>query len=248
MKKVVVIAPTYNEEENIENFLTNVLAQEGRLTEYSLEILVSDSHSKDKTAEIVQKLSRKDKRIHYLDVKERGLGLGLFKGLNHAVDRLGADILITMEADLSNDPNKIVDFLEKLKRADIVVGSRYGHGGGIVNWSWWRKTLSLVANTFLKFMAWYPNLNEYTNLYRCFKKVVWQQMQEKLSPYTGWLFVPAFIFVATTTKFKIVEQPFVFYDRFGGRSKMHTLSYTKNLVEYAIKFRVKRIWNTFSNS
>lgn len=245
MKKLIIIAPTYNEEENIENFLTNVLAQETRLAGYSLEILVSDSHSKDKTADIVNRMRRRDKRIHYLDVKERGLGLGLLKGLDYAVENLKADALMTMEADLSNDPNKIVDFLEKLSRADIVVGSRYGPGGGIVNWSWWRKTLSLVANTFLKLMAWYPNLHEYTNLYRCFKKSAWLQLRDSLSTYTGWLFVPAFIFEATTTNLKIIEQPFIFYDRFGGRSKMHTLSYTKNLVEYALKFRIKRLWNIF---
>lgn len=247
-KKAVIVAPTLNEQENIESFLTNIIAQQVRVSDYELEILISDSHSRDKTEQIVRNLQKREKCIHFLDVKEKGLGLGLSKGLDFAVNRMKADVIITMEADLSNDPNKIPDFLAKLSKADLVVGSRYAKGGGIVNWSWWRKFLSLTANTLLRILAFTPNLHEFTNLYRAFKSEVWLELRPRISMHVGWLFVPAFIFEATTMKFKIVEEPFVFYDRFGGKSKMKTLSYTRNLLHYALRFRLKRLWNALSSS
>lgn len=252
MKTVVIVAPTYNEEENIEAFITNVLAQQIRVPQYKLEILISDSHSKDKTGEIVNKLHKKNSQVHFLDTKIPGpgkLGSGISSGLDYAVNKLEADLLITMEADLSNDPNKLPDFLAKLEKADLVVGSRYVAGGGVVNWSWWRKLLSLAANTILRILIWAPSLHEFTNLYRAFDKKVWIKLQPKISTQNGWLFVPAFIFEAIDAKpkFKIVEEPFTFYDRFGGRSKMNTTSYTKNLLVYALKFRARKTWNALSN-
>ena len=237
-KKVIVVAPTYNEEANIGSFIASVLAQD-------VDILISDSHSLDGTAEIVKELASKDKRIHYLDVKERGLGLGLCKGLDYAVSKLSADILITMEADMSNDPKQLPQFLEKVKKADVVIGSRYVKGGQITNWSWWRKIFSLGANTILRLLAWAPKLHEFTNLYRAFTKDAWLSIKPKIFMHTGWLFVPAFAFEALDSKLKITEQPIVYFDRYGGRSKMKTLSYTKNLLHYAFRYRIKKLWPTF---
>lgn len=248
MKKLVVVAPTFNEAENIEAFITNVLAQQIRIPDHRLEILISDSHSKDKTGEIVKKMRRKNPNVFFQDTKVPGpgrLGSGLKEGLDYAVSKMSADTLITMEADLSNDPNKIPEFVARLDKADLVVGSRYVKGGGVVNWSWWRKLLSFGANFILRILAWTPKIHEFTNLYRAFKKEVWQEIEPQVSLHIGWLFVPAFIFEASTRKLKIVEVPFIFYDRFGGRSKMRTMSYTKNLLRYALKFRLQKIWNTF---
>lgn len=229
-RKIVVVAPTYNEEANIAAFVEAVL-------KYPVTLLISDSHSTDKTAQIIKKY----KKVYYLDVKERGLGLGLSKGLDYAVNKLGADILITMEADLSCDPKQIPQFLVKMEGAGLVVGSRYVKGGKITNWSWWRRAFSLGANLILRFLAW-TKLHEFTNLYRAFTKEVWLDLKPKIQMHTGWLFVPAFVFESLDTKFKIVEQPIVYFDRFGGRSKMKTLSYTKNLLHFALRYRLCRIF------
>ncbi len=229
-RKIVVVAPTYNEEANIAAFIEAVLKN-------PVTLLISDSHSTDQTAQIVKKY----KKVHYLDVKERGLGLGLSRGLDYAVEKLDADILITMEADLSCDPRQIPQFIAKMERADLVIGSRYVKGGEISNWSWWRKAFSLGANLVLRLLAW-TNLHEFTNLYRAFTKEVWLDLKPKIQMHTGWLFVPAFVFASLETKFKILEQPIVYFDRFGGRSKMKTLSYTKNLLHFALRYRLCRIF------
>lgn len=238
-RKVVVVAPTFNEEENIGSFIAEVVAQ-------GVEVLISDSHSSDQTAAIVKMMALKDPRVHYLDVKERGLGLALTKGLDYAVERLQAENLVTMEADLSNDPKQLPQFLDKLKRMDAVIGSRYVRGGKINNWSWWRKLFSLGANWVLKLLAWSPKLHEFTNLYRVFTKEVWADLRPKIAVHVDWLFVPAFAFELLNSRFKYVEMPIVYFDRHGGRSKMKTLSYTKNLLHYALRFRVKKLlakWN-----
>ncbi|MBI3559269.1 glycosyltransferase [Candidatus Gottesmanbacteria bacterium] len=233
-RKVIIVAPTYNEEANIGSFIASVLVQ-------NVEVLISDSHSLDGTAQIVKELALKDKRIHYLDIKERGLGLGLSRGLDYAINKLGADILITMEADLSCDPKQIPGFIDKLDKADFVVGSRYVKGGKITNWSWWRRAFSLGANLILRILAW-TKLHEFTNLYRAFTKEVWLDLKPKIRMHAGWLFVPAFIFESLDSKFKIIEYPIIYFDRFGGRSKMKTLSYTKNLLHFALKYRLCKIF------
>ncbi len=241
MKKVVaVIAPTFNEEENINAFLKAVLAIRKNLPEITLEVVISDSHSTDQTAKIVKKLARKNKRLHYIDVKKRGLGLGLSQGLNYAVDKLKVDYLVTMEADLSCDPRLLPAFVAKLEKYDAVIGSRYAPGGGVTNWAWWRKILSLGANPALRLLLFFPNLHEFTNLYRAFRKEVWLDLREKISVHQDWLFVPAFAFEIVSSRFQYLELPFIYFDRFGGRSKMRTVSYTKNLLHYALKYTMRK--------
>lgn len=243
MKTVAIIAPTYNEAENIGSFIGAVMKERKTLPGYEIHIVVSDSHSSDATPDIVRKLALKDKKIHYLDVERRGLGLGISRGLDYAVNRIKADYIITMEADLSCNPAQLKDFLGRLQSYDLVVGSRYGRGGQIVNWSWWRKLLSRAANLLLMILALSPQIHEFTNLYRGFRPEVWRKLKSKIFHHEGWLFVPAFIFESLDLDLKITEQSIVYFDRFGGRSKMKTLNYTFELLKYAFLFRYKKIVN-----
>lgn len=245
MKHLVIVAPTLNEGENIESFITSVLAQQIRLENISLSLLISDSNSKDKTGEIVKRFARKNSSVKYLNVEKRGLGFALTMGLNHATQKLGADYLLTMEADLSNDPNQIPAFVDRLQKSELVIGSRYVQGGRIVNWSYWRKTISLLANKLLKLFAWTKKTNEFTNLYRAFTADHWRMICPMVEGHTDWIFVPAFIFQSLDKRARTSELPIIYYDRFGGRSKMRTISYTKNLLLYAFKFRANKIWNIF---
>lgn len=241
MKKIVVVAPTYNESENITQFLIAVLAQQKNLKGYNLEVLISDSHSKDNTAQLVRKV--KSKKVHYFDTKVPGpgkLGSGLALGLDYAVKKLKADYLVTMEADLSCDPALLPKFIAKLEHCDVVIGSRYCAGGGVSNWSWWRKFLSLGANSILRLLLVLPNIHEFTNLYRAFRKEVWEALRDQVSVHKDWLCVPAFAFEVVNSNFKVQEQPFIYFDRFGGRSKMKTVSYTKNLLHYALRYTLKK--------
>lgn len=234
--KTVVVAPTFNEQDSVAGFL----ATTSRIIP---EVVISDSQSTDQTAAIVKTFAKGNPKIHFLPGREPGpgkLGVGLTDGIDYAFNKLRADIVVTMEADLSNDPKALPQFIAKASRADLVVGSRYCRGGRIVNWSWWRRFLSLVANFSLMALVGTTKIHEFTNLYRAFNQKTWKTVRAKASLHLGWLFVPAFVFEAVAADLKIVEQPIVYQDRFGGRSKMSTLSYTKNLVRYALRYRLEK--------
>lgn len=242
-KRIVVIVPTYNEQDNIPAFVKSIAAQHGKLPNHELLILFSDSHSSDSTPTLVNKEVKRHKNIYYLDVGKRGLGLGLREGLRYADKKFHPDLFITMEADLSNDPGQLPDFVDKLDKTPLVVGSRYSKGGRIVNWSWWRKVLSLVANYILRVAVFPAPLHEFTNLYRGFTVDVWRRVDADIEKHNGWLFVPAFVFTCLKKNIPFVEQPIIYFDRFGGRSKMKTVSYTKDLLIYAFRFKIKQLWN-----
>ncbi|MBI4099609.1 glycosyltransferase [Candidatus Microgenomates bacterium] len=233
-RPIVVVAPTFNEQDNIAAFLSAT-------TKFVPTIVVSDSQSTDHTAAIVKTYAAKNSGIHFLVGKTAGpgkLGVGLTAGIDYAFAKLGAKTVITMEADLSNNPAELPKFVQKAQRADLVLGSRYVAGGKIVNWSWWRRFLSWAANLILMFLAGTLRVHEFTNLYRAFNKKTWDTVRPKAGLHHGWLFVPAFAFEAIAAHLTIVEQAIVYQDRFKGRSKMQTLSYTKNLLRYALRYRL----------
>ncbi len=244
MKIAVLVAPVFNEEDSIGNFLEIALLEAKKLSDVSLQIVVADSHSKDRTKEIVKQIAKTNKNVHFVDSNIPGpgrLGTGLLFGIDYAVNRLQADFVLTMEADLSNDPAQISDFLKRLQRFDVVIGSRYTKGGRILNWSWWRKLLSLGANFVLWCFLGFPKVSEFTNLYRAFKASVWPIIRPDLVSLIDWIFVPAFALSVLDHKLKFTEIPIIYHDRFGGRSKMRTVSYTKNILLYALRERIAKI-------
>src|SRR3989344_6025198 len=128
--RVVVTLPTYNENDNIAEIIARVLGEAKNLLNIDLHVLVSDSHSNDGTGETVKRITRHNSKVHYLDVKERGLGVGLIRGHRFAIDKLKADILAQMDADLSHDPSTLPQMVAYIKKGyDLVNGSRLTKGG-----------------------------------------------------------------------------------------------------------------------
>ncbi len=134
--RLVVNIPTYNEQENIEEAIERVLSQAKNLKNYDVHVIVSDSHSPDKTADIVKRISSTNPKVHYLDVKERGLGVGLIKGHRYAIDKLKADILAQMDGDLSHNPETLPAMVAEIEKGyDLVNGSRLMKGGrNLLGW------------------------------------------------------------------------------------------------------------------
>lgn len=242
--KIVIIAPTLNEEGTIKAFITELLKQTRKHTTYQWHILIVDSHSTDKTEKIVLGMRKKYGRKVTLLSAPRGLGKSLYRGFDYALLKLHGDFALTLEADLSNDPKQFPRFLKELSQSDLVVGSRYIKGGRIKHWSRWRKLLSATANVGLRILIGGP-IHEYTNLYRAVRLSRWKQMRKRLKSCEGWLFVPALAFEAIRLNLRISEVPIIYADRRAGSSKMDTPSYTKNLLFYALRFRMNR-HGTFS--
>ena len=125
MSRIIAMIPTYNEAENIWSLIDAVLALGPQY-----EVLVVDDHSPDGTWRIVRERAGRDPRIHLLHrMRRRGRGLAGIAGFREAL-RLGADLVVEMDADWSHDPARIPALVEAARRADLVIGSRRVAGGG----------------------------------------------------------------------------------------------------------------------
>lgn len=240
--RLVVNIPTYNEEGNIEEIIKKVLAQSKNLQGIDLHVLVSDSHSPDETPAIVKNLSRVNSRIHYLDVKERGIGVGLVKGHRFAVDKLKADILAQMDGDLSHNPATLPIMLAQIEKGfDLVNGSRSMPGGKNLL-GWHRRLFSSGMSLYCR-LAWGTfHLTEYANSYRMFTKKLFQSLDFSKLPWKSktYIFQPAFLYGALTIGAKIKEVPITFEDRKRGYSKVQIASYILDVVRFGIKVRLEK--------
>ena len=240
--RLVVTIPTYNEKENIEEIIKKVLAQSKKIPDVDLHVLVSDSHSPDGTAEIVKRISKTNPKVHYLDVKERGLGIGLVKGHRYATDKFKADILAQMDGDLSHDPSTLpvmLDFIEK--GYDLIIGSRLMRGGR--NLLGWHRRLFTRGSALYCKISWGTfGIGEYTNSYRMFTKKLFEKIDFRKIPWKSKTYIiqPAFLYGALATGAKVKEVPITFEDRKKGYSKAQIVSYTLDVLKFGIKVRLKR--------
>lgn len=241
MARLVVNIPTYNEKENIEEIIKKVLATAKNLKNIDLHVLVSDSHSPDGTGDIVKKLSRNNVRIHYLDVKERGLGIGVVKGHRFAIDKLKADILAQMDGDLSHDPSSLIQMADYINEGyDLVVGSRLIKGGKNLL-GWHRRLFTWGSAMYCKITWGTLNLTEYTNSYRMFTKKLFQSLDFSKIPWRAQTYIiqPAFLYASLKAGAKIKEVPITFTDRKKGYSKAKIVNYIIDVLIFGAKVRIK---------
>ncbi|MCG2720016.1 MAG: polyprenol monophosphomannose synthase [Nanoarchaeota archaeon] len=169
-QKACIILPTYNEKENINLILDALLKEFELIDDFNMEVLVVDDNSPDKTWETVEKYSQKHPNIHLLLRKKKsGLGSAYIEGINFAIDKLKADFVFNMDADLSHDPKLISKMLEQGKEFNLVIGSRYIKGGGFANWPWYRKLISKGANLFGAIILGLK-IKDISSGFRCYSK------------------------------------------------------------------------------
>jgi len=239
--KVVIILPTYNEKENIKKIVP-ILEQEifPKIKNHNMNILVADDNSPDGTAEEVKILMKKWKNIDISSGEKQGLGAAYIRGMTYAVEKMKADVMFEMDADLQHDPEKIPDFLKKIDAgADMVIGTRYSDGGSIPeNWPPQRKAFSIIANLFVRtvFMKFY--IHDWTGGFRALKKEVFLKERDELRQYSGYIFQISFLHKAVRDGFKIGEVPFHFSDRELGRSKIAPLGYILDVFKFVIWTRI----------
>ncbi len=232
--KLVIIIPTYNERENIVPLLDRLRVAMKTVSGYDVSYLVVDDNSPDGTQEEVKRYKSRHPDVFILTGKKEGLGKALLRGLSHAVDDMGADVLLQMDADLSHDPAVAPQFLKALDRgADFVVGSRYIPGGSIPgNWGIHRKVQSVVGNAIVRFGLGLSYVHDWTGGFRAYKKVNFERVRHELSKYRGYVFQIAFLHKAILRGAKVAEVPIHFTDRRFGRSKIIASEYIRNVLLY----------------
>ncbi|HXY30166.1 MAG TPA: polyprenol monophosphomannose synthase [Gemmatimonadaceae bacterium] len=214
-ERALVVVPTYNERENIGRLITGVLSQDARL-----EVLVVDDGSPDGTGEIVDDIAVGDSRVHIIHRPDKmGLGTAYLTGFKWALER-DYDYVFEMDADFSHDPAHLPQFLEAIKDADVVLGSRYRKGKvTVVNWPMTRLMLSYSANLYARFVTGLP-LDDSTGGFKCFRSTVLKAIDLDAVRSNGYAFQIEMSFRAFHKGFRIVEIPIVFTDRSEGQSKM----------------------------
>jgi dolichol-phosphate mannosyltransferase len=245
MQKAIVIVPTYNEKGNIAKTIESLDVIFKKIKNWDMNVLVVDDSSPDGTADLVRDLQKKFKFAELLiNKKKSGLGGAYLSGMNHAFNKLNADLVFEFDADLSHDPKKIPDFLTKVDQGyDFVLGSRYIEGGSIPeNWGFHRKFLSVVGNRFINFLMLDFSIRDWTTGFRAIKKEVYLAVEKEMHSelFSGYTFQIGFLHKTLRKGFKIAEVPFEFKDRVIGNSKIGP-EYIKNTLLYLMKVRIKEI-------
>lgn len=234
MKKAVIILPTYNEEGSISSIIPQIFEQQKKTVIWELHVLVVDSYSSDKTAEMVRSLQKKYHNLHLIETKKEGLGKAYLNGFAFALEKLNAFVVMEMDADLSHDPNDVPRFLKKVEEgADFVIGSRYMNGGSIPSdWGFHRKLFSILGNLVIRVGFMRLKNTEWTNGFRAIKSWIIKDAYDHIKNYSGYVFQVAFLDYAITHQAKVVEIPTHFKDRKTGYSKINAIQYIVNSLLY----------------
>ena len=235
MEKLVII-PTYNEKENIENILSAVFG-----LHENFHILVIDDGSPDGTAAIVKSLFVKYPDLLFIEERKGKLGLGTayIHGFKWALAK-EYSFIFEIDADFSHNPKDLPRLYAACKNdgADVAVGSRYISQGGVVNWPWDRIALSKGASYYTRIITWMP-LKDPTAGFVCYKKEVLEAINLDAISFVGYAFQIEMKFAAWKLGFKIKEVPIIFQDRTQGISKMN-----KGIVKEGILGVLQLRWNS----
>jgi dolichol-phosphate mannosyltransferase len=221
MQRALLIIPTYNERDNIARMIHDVLAQQVKVPDVTLNVLVVDDNSPDGTSEIVRELQRQqgESCIHLLSrAGKMGLGTAYVAGFKYGLKE-GFDFIFEMDADFSHDPAEIPNFLREIKNYDLVIGSRYIPGASVANWPKSRLLLSYNANVYARMITGIP-VKDATGGFKCFRRSVLEAIDLDDIRSNGYAFQIEMNFRAWRKGFTIKEIPITFVDRQEGASKM----------------------------
>ncbi|MDQ3393055.1 MAG: polyprenol monophosphomannose synthase [Bacteroidota bacterium] len=240
-KESLVIIPTYNEKENIENIIRIIFS-----LSRSFHILVIDDNSPDGTADIVKGLQHQFAEQLFLEERAGKLGLGTayIHGFKYALAH-GYQYIFEMDADFSHNPYD----LNKLHRAcakegyDLAIGSRYVKGVNVVNWPMGRVLMSYCASWYVRLITGMP-INDTTAGFKCYRRSVLETINLDRISFIGYAFQIEMKFLTWKYGFKIKEVPIIFTDRAKGASKM-SKGIFKEAVLGVIKIKIRSLFHRY---
>ena len=220
--KALVSLTTYNEKENIESLVNEILKVD------NVRIVIVDDTSPDGTGEIACRLARENpNRIHVIQRQERGAGTANIAAFKYALTQ-DVDYVIRMDADFSHDPKYIPQFLEKIRDYDVVIGSRLVKGGKSVR-NPMRKLISNVANLYTRLLfGWH--LKDWCGGYRGYSRAALASLDFDKFYSTGYSIGMETLYRLVKKGFSYVEMPIEFIDKRKGKSKFSA----KEIVQYMI--------------
>ncbi len=214
----VVIIPTYNEKENIENIINAVFA-----LPVMFDVLIIDDNSPDGTAAIVERMQKQwNGRLHLLKRSGKlGLGTAYIMGFKWCLNA-GYEFIIEMDADFSHPPKKLLELRQAcLDGADVAIGSRYVSGVNVVNWPMGRVIMSYYASAYVRIVTG-MNVRDTTAGFVCYRRNVLEAIDLDKIRFKGYAFQIEMKFTAFKMGCCIKEVPIIFVNRVLGTSKMNS--------------------------
>jgi len=219
MSSNLVIIPTYNEKENIENIIRAVFS-----LPLTFHVLVIEDGSPDGTATIVKKLQTEFSTQLFMVERKGKLGLGTayIAGFKWAIERK-YDYIFEMDADFSHNPNDLPKLYNACANqgADVAIGSRYVTGVNVVNWPMGRVLMSYLASKYVRFVLG-VNISDTTAGFKCYRREVLETIELDKIRFKGYAFQIEMKYTAFECGFTIKEVPIIFINRELGTSKMNS--------------------------
>ena len=219
--KICFVLPTYNEEENIENIIQQILKEEKNQSKHTFSILVVDDNSTDETQTIVQRYISLNSKVHLVTGQKKGLGDAYKRGFKFALNDLKADLIFQMDSDGQHDTSLIphfVSFIEEGK--DVVIGSRFIDGGTTPDFSFSRLLMSKVGNLLVRYVGGITQVKDCTSGYRAIRASYLKELDFSYLSTRGYSFQSSLICDLAWRGADISEIPIEFSSRQGGDSKL----------------------------
>jgi dolichol-phosphate mannosyltransferase len=220
MSNALVIIPTYNEKENIQAIVDEVMA-----LPKDFHLLIVDDNSPDGTADIIKGLQAKyngqEMRLHLMQrAGKLGLGTAYIAGFGYGLQK-GYNYLLEMDADFSHNPKDLTRLYLACEEGgnDLAIGSRYSNGVNVVNWPMSRVLMSYFASKYVRMITGLP-VHDTTAGFVCYRRTILETIQLDKIKFVGYAFQIEMKFLTWKYKFKITEVPIIFTDRTLGQSKM----------------------------
>ncbi len=231
-----VVLPTYDEADNIRPISAAILEALPGVT-----LLVVDDGSPDGTGTIADELAATDKRIRVRHrAAKQGLGKAYLDGFTIALEA-GARIVVQMDADFSHDPSALPALIAPIVEdaADLVIGSRYTRGGGVVDWGLSRRLISRGGSLFARIVLGLRP-NDLTGGYKAWRAATLADVPFDGVHAGGYVFQIEMTFRASREGARIREIPITFRDRRVGQSKMSRRIVVEALV-VVVQLRLEEI-------
>lgn len=211
-----IIVPTYNEADNVGEFLRQLLA-----LPVSIGVIVVDDNSPDGTGNLADEWANAyPDLVHVIHRPEKlGLGTAYIAGFRKGLAELNASFLMTMDADFSHNPRYVPEMLTYGRENDVVIGSRYVKGGGSLNCTWKRVLLSQAANLTARTML-ALEAHDVTAGFRLYRREVLESIPLDRIFSSGYSFLIEMLFLCQQRGWTIGEVPIVFEDRRKGSTKI----------------------------
>ena len=212
--KTFVVVPTYNERDNIERLISEILVQDE-----GISALIVDDNSPDGTGALLDTIASTNPRVNVIHRSTKlGLGSAYRDGFSFAL-RNGADFVVEMDADFSHDPHVLPIFIDNMKHYDFVIGTRYLNGVSVVNWPIRRLILSYCANVYTRMITGL-SISDCTGGFKCFRREVLEAINLDTIKSDGYSFQIEMNYRCIEKGFRVGEIPIIFIDRHAGSSKM----------------------------